>query len=53
MQGDVGGARLLNTQTLEVIGIDERVSEAAFSAEGNYLAIATPERVQIFFKGSR
>ena len=53
MHGDVAGARLLNTQTLEVTQIDERVSEAAFSTDGNYLAIVTPENVQIFFKSDR
>ncbi|MEN8444700.1 MAG: hypothetical protein ABG776_06770 [Cyanobacteria bacterium J06555_13] len=53
MRGDVAGTRLLNTQTLAVTQIDEVVREAAFSADGNYLAIATPNNVQIFSRHSR
>lgn len=53
MQGDVAGARLLNTETLAIVRLDERVSEAVFSADGNHLAIASSETVQIFSKSNR
>ncbi|MEL7330410.1 MAG: hypothetical protein AAGJ69_11345, partial [Cyanobacteria bacterium J06559_1] len=53
MRGDVAGTRLLNTQTLAVTRIDEIARAAAFSADGQYLAIATPDTIQIFSRRSR
>ena len=52
VRGDVAGSRLGNVQTGEVqnLGGDEQDTAAMFSRNGDYLAVASPQKIRIFSK---
>ncbi len=52
VRGDVAGSRLVNIQTGEIQNWegDKQDTEAVFSRNGAYLAIANPENIRIFSK---
>lgn len=52
VRGDVAGSRLGNVRTGEVqnLGGDEQDTAAMFSRNGDYLAVASPQKIRIFSK---
>ena len=53
VRGNVAGSRIGNANTREVqnIGGNEQDTAAVFSENGDYLAVASPQKVRVFSKG--